>query len=167
MRTPIRFSSFHAYTIGTWIVELLAYFTGVSVRARTWRLPGLWTDLYTFYHRGRYGWAPRDVWNLDQYLERVLSQTLQHLADTTNAAPAGYPFTMKTAPVDDTGNPITDVEQWRSDLRRWARSFADVDVDELDELVVSKTWGKIAKQRQLERTRTLVELAKWWEGLWD
>jgi hypothetical protein len=93
----------------------------------------LWDDIRTLYRRARHGWAPRDVWSLDHYLNRELAGSLEHLAETTHGAPVGYPY---LAPhihdgdsmrpyrhSDDPNDVVTDHERWVIDLRRWAVCF--------------------------------------------
>lgn len=43
--------------------------------------------------RARRGWAPRDVWSLDQHLCHVTGGMLRHLAKTTHAWPESAEFT--------------------------------------------------------------------------
>lgn len=175
-RYPIAWCSFGGYLRWTpaWWSNLLQYITGILIHVRPsslprprveLRAPGWWKDVYTIYHRARYGWAPRDVWNLDDYLNRVFAQTLPHLADTTHGAPGGYPFTtIGKAPVDDTGAPVTNFEQWSADLRRWGAAFTpEPDIQSAD----WEQWEKDRKRRVRLRTQALHELAIWWEALWD
>jgi len=123
-----------------------------------------WRDLYTAYHRMRYGWSPRDVWNLDGYLDRVLADTLEHLAQTTHGTPAGYPF-KKAAPYDDRGDMITDHAQWTHDLLRWSAVFREC-ADTDDEMMMETGWQH-REQPSERRTRVLAEMSYWWESLWD
>jgi hypothetical protein len=50
-----------------------------SYSRRLDRARDLWDDIRTLYRRARHGWAPRDVWSLDHYLNRVLAGSLEHL----------------------------------------------------------------------------------------
>lgn len=68
-----------------------------------------WYELYTFYHRGRYGWARQDTWSLDNYLARVFAGSLKQLADKS----WGYPVDVESA------------VEWDSTLRRWSKAFED------------------------------------------
>ncbi len=47
-------------------------------------------DLKAFWQRGRHGWAPRDTWNLDSYLARVIGETLPYLAAHSHGYPGNY-----------------------------------------------------------------------------
>ncbi len=67
-----------------------------------------WYELYTFYHRGRYGWARQDTWSLDNYLARVFAGSLKQLADKS----WGHP-------TDSTA------DAWETSLRRWSKAFED------------------------------------------
>lgn len=44
------------------------------------------------YHRVRHGWAPRDTWNLDKHLCKVLGEMLAHLADNLHGWPESAGF---------------------------------------------------------------------------
>ena len=127
----------------------------------------VYRDLYTVYHRARYGWAPRDVWNLDIYLDRVLSDTLTHLADTTHGTPSGYPH-KKHPPLDEYENPITDHEQWVADLKRWSAVFDECYRRHETEWDVASSTGWLHRESHSERrARVLTEMGFWWDGLWD
>ncbi len=51
-----------------------------------------WTQLKSFFIRGRRGWAPMDVWNFDYYLSEVIRDGLIYLKKTTH----GYPGSLKS-----------------------------------------------------------------------
>ena len=155
--TPIQiFHITHGYRVFSryWWQRLLAY-----------PFAQFWRDLYQAYHRMRYGWAPRDVWNLDGYLDRVLADTLLHLANTTGGSPSGYPF-KKNPPLDDDGSPITDHEQWTKDLIRWSNVFDECAA--ANDIALSSSTGWQQRETFTERrTRVLNEMSYWWDGLWD
>lgn len=46
------------------------------------------SNIGSFIHRGRYGWAPSDVWNFDMYLSKVIVDGINHLNDEG----CGYPL---------------------------------------------------------------------------
>ena len=48
-------------------------------------------NLHYFFVRGRMGWAPSDVWDMDMYLGKIIPEMLRHLA-TYHAA---YPYQYK------------------------------------------------------------------------
>lgn len=167
--TPIYFCSFGGYRrfSRTWWKRLLYYITGIDLGCGLtnvrWGTTGWPHDLYTFYHRGRYGWAPRDTWSLDTYLNQVLGHTLIHLADTSHGSPAGYPH--------KDGAEDTNHAQWEADLRRWGQAFLDLHAWQQEEFM---TYGGDHKARLREEHRryqkvraALRELGPWWGGLWD
>ena len=132
-----------------------------------WRFvrKGWWQDLCTYWHRARYGWAPRDTWGLDDYLAGVLGGSLHHLADHHCGTPACYPQVNPTA--DD--HLRTNHNQWTDDLHRWAHVFGQY-ADRHD------LWGNDLPGEQIlaeERRRmdavqpALAELTPWFSGLWD
>ena len=163
--TPIPFCSLGGFRLFSsyWWADLLWYVTGIQisilhlyydVRPRIrWRVPGWCGDLYTYWHRARYGWAPRDTWSLDVHLNRVLAGTLEHLADHTLSYPATY----------------TSHEQWESDLRRWAQAFRedpqDVDIYDRDDNYTQHRAEEDRRRANLHAA--LKELEPLWEGLWD
>ncbi len=51
----------------------------------------LWRPVYSFYHRGRYGWAPEDTWDFDSYLSGVISQGIGYFRKNSNSYPGNPP----------------------------------------------------------------------------
>jgi len=178
-RVPI--PAFHVSSVAMfsswWWNDVLAYLTGLScprLRYETgswvlWGTPGWAHDLYTFYHRGRYGWAPRDTWSLDYYLSGVFAGSLTHLNETRWGSPGfvyqdvmrelglGNPETWDTSMLPhDEQKQVEDAaeERWSSMLDGWARAFAehpeDTDYDDRRENI----------------RRTLVEMSDKWDTLW-
>jgi hypothetical protein len=49
-------------------------------------------NYHAFLQRGRRGWADTDVWDLDGYIARVLSQSIAHLAETDHGYPGYEPW---------------------------------------------------------------------------
>ena len=140
---------------------------------RRYIVRGWWYDLHAYWHRARYGWAPRDVWSLDNYLNDVLGATLEHLANTTNGTPAGYPFI--NPKMKKNGEPKTNHKMWEHDLKRWGRAFDDLNWwDENDHHFPrdnDPNW--YAKYRAVDEffsnraQKALKQMAPWWRGLWD
>jgi hypothetical protein len=157
----IRFCSFGGYPrFGrAWWRDLLRWLT------RGWM-----QDIATFWHRARYGWAPRDVWGLDHYLACVMGGTLRHLSDTTQGAPIGYP----TKPdyrglvaYDPDAEPNFDL--WKADLRRWSDVCTDFVTDNYYELYGNDVqwWNADEAARSLALHRALREMEPHFESLWD
>jgi len=153
-KTKLRYTYFGGYLRFTtyWWKDLFHYL-----------YRGWWRDLYYFYHRGRYGWCSRDVWNLHNYLDKVIGETLAHLAETTHGAPGGYPNRTSTE------GSTTDFEQWSADLRRWSAAFLAVSRDDYYEIHGTnyQAWFADEKHRSEERDAAFRELLPWWEALWD
>lgn len=160
MEEHIRFSSFGGYRrfCGYWWRDLR--------RAVT---TGWLYDVRAYWHRARYGWAPRDTWSLDHYVAGVLGGALYHLADKSNGAPAGYPRT--TPATDETGDVVTDFYQWRDDLYRWADAFAAYARDDYHELHGHKPtfddWHSDEQRRRENLHRALKEIEPWFPALWN
>lgn len=131
-------------------------------RTLHWRRPGWLSDILTYWHRARYGWAPKDTWSLDYYLNGVLAGALLHLAETANGCPAGYGREGADKYED------SDFEKWDADLRRWALAFSedpnDVEIYDKPEYVLHRA----EEERRRENIRrALQEIEPWWEALWN
>jgi hypothetical protein len=153
-----------------------------SYSRRLDRLRALWDDARTLYLRARYGWAPRDVWSLDHYLNRVLAGALERLANTTHGTPVGYPYQVphirdgeSMRPYrdhDDPNDVITDHAVWQADLRRWAIVFReaadDSDIFQDGSPFATSESQLVEMQRRSDAVRqALAEITPWWEALWD
>lgn len=152
MKTKLPYSLFGGYWRFTsyWWKDLFRYL-----------YRGWWQDIYCFYHRGRYGWCYRDVWNLHGYLDKVIGETLEHLANVSHGSPGGYPT------LDASGE--TNHEQWVADLRRWSAAFIAVSRDDLYEIHGKdyEAWRADELRRTAERDAAFKEMLPWWEALWD
>ena len=170
LRKPIPFCSFGSYRPLTrfWWGDLLWYATGVSIShlyafgdGRTrWRKAGWYSDLHTYWHRARYGWAPRDTWSLDGHLNDVLAGTLEYLADHTHGCPQSYVVAAK---------PYDECREWNTDLRRWAHAFSE---DPNDVAINDRSQNYTQQRAEEERRRqnihvALKEIEPVWESLWD
>lgn len=152
--TPIRFASWpsHPPLSWPWWKAIAEWFV--------WR--GWFYDCRTYWRRARYGWAPRDVWSLDHYLNGVLGGSLRHLAETNHGVPGGY--------LSDPNGDCTDAdfERWKGDLRRWADAFRRA-TDELSEIHGEDhdAWSADEAARTAAVHVALKEMEPWWEALWD
>lgn len=52
----------------------------------------LWSNCHNAYLRARYGWAPVDVWNWDQWFTTIVPQMFRYLSKNAMAYPGRYPF---------------------------------------------------------------------------
>lgn len=157
-----------------WWNDGLAYWTGLDFSGRQhileidarrveWHRPRWCHDIYTYWHRARYGWAPQDTWDLDNYLDTVIGHSVIHLSNHTHSAPTGYPRLMNLpldgdwSPVTDYDwSPVTDYDQWRADLLRWGTACAMASAALEDEDASAAA-----------RTKALEEMLPWWDSLWD
>lgn len=142
---------------------MLWYTTGLHLSDElpvTWASPGWCRDIYTFYHRGRYGWAPRDTWSLDIYLNRVLAGSLAHLAEHTHGCPQEY---------FDGSATDNECHRWNAELRRWALAFREdpqnVDIYDSDNNYTAQKAEEDRRRANLHRA--LKEIEPMWEALWD
>jgi len=168
----IQFSSFVGYRRFTryWWNDILRYMTGLSVYSYQWSFqlyaPGWCKDIYTYWHRARYGWAPRDTFNLDGYLNQVLAGSLEYFAEHTEGCPHSYI-------VNNKDNFDAACSQWETDLRRWAQAFSkdpsDVYIeDNKDSSVPIYLQHSAEEQRRRNNLhQALKEIEPVWESLWE
>lgn len=174
-KTPIDFCSLGGYRrfCLPWWKDVLSY-----------PFIDFWRDCRAFIHRGRYGWAPRDTWNLESHLAQVLAGSLNHLAEHTHGAPSNYPNTNGHSfvhAVDEDKEGETIFTRWRADLKRWAKAFADyydwqnnsrdLGYDLADDSAKSptgrKAYFKAEKEIKNNVTKAFREIGPWFQSLWD
>ena len=176
---PFNFSSFSGYVPFTdvWWRHLLQHTLGFYVARERfpylgWGAPGFISDIYTYWHRARYGWAPRDTWNLDVYLSRVMGHSLKHLAQNTHGSPYMYPYKSSDeipVHVDGHREHDTDFDKWQTDLNRWGDALIHPSVNDYVEKHGNDydAWDKDEVERKAVRLIALRELIEWWDALWD
>jgi hypothetical protein len=49
----------------------------------------IYREIKSFIHRGLYGYANNDVWSLDYYLAKVISNSVRHLKEHLHGYPSG------------------------------------------------------------------------------
>jgi len=99
-------------------MDIYKYFPHHMWVARPWRAPiraikDEWYNIKAFLRRGRTGWAYIDLWNMDNYLGRILPAMLRHLADKCCGCPMAY--VDKYPDNDEAAH-----EAWKDDLRHIA-----------------------------------------------
>lgn len=181
-RKPIKFCSLGGYVpfCDRWWADLSWWFTGFHWNT-SYRELGFWkqfslgrpgwaADIHNYWCRARYGWAPRDTWSLDHYLNNVLAGSLWHLADNKNGTPAGYP-TIGGKPQEEMTDDEweTHHEMWIADLKRWSTAFREA-ADGCD--IYDAADGYVRHNAEEKRIRenlnlALKELIVWWEALWS
>ena len=100
-----------------------------------------------FFIRGRRGWAPSDMWNLDGYLSRVMGEALTHFAESTHGWPG-----------EDSGWPT--FEDWQAEIRTQANAllaYANHDTD----------WNDGWRDRAEANAKAIARLSEYWGHLWD
>lgn len=169
-KKPLPWCSFVGYKLlsSYWWKEVLSYVIGIQVQSALvswtlrsrrvmWNTPGWWRDITTIYHRARYGWAPRDHWDMYTHLEKVLSEMLLHFADTTHSYAERY----------------SSGEAWSAQLREWAIDIIAVkQFEESDEYLRLLDTDPQAFRQALERARgrrnaALQGIIESWDDLWD
>jgi len=156
---PIKFSSFGGYRrfCRRWWKDLWRTIT-----------VGWIYDVQAYWHRARYGWAPKDTWSLDHYLDSVIGASLMHLAEKSHSVPCGYP--KQNVAWSETFDVDAAHARWRSDLRRWGQAFLDAAaIDDLYDVYGSDYYMRdIATQERIKRRGdALIEMIPWWDSLWD
>jgi len=123
---------------------------GTFIGRRWWRHPQLlklpydiYREIRAFIHRGRYGYAPCDLWNFDSYLDDIIANGLRDFNKQNHSYPMG-----------DTS------EEWGSFLMDVARAieysqWAEREKPEEEDAAYDK---KIA---------SLHKLVDRWGSLWD
>lgn len=154
---PIKFSSFGGYRpfCVSWWKDLWRTMT-----------TGWIYDVRTYWHRARYGWAPKDTCSLDHYLNGVLGGALRHLADHSYGCPFGYPHPEKHLNDDDCDESF---DLWVGDLRKWATAFENASRDDYYEVHGSNyaAWHADEKARLEAVHQALKDMEPWWDALWD
>ena len=167
LRKPIAFSSFGGYRRFTryWWNDIFWYLTGITFYSFEWTfdygLPGWCRDIHAYWHRARYGWAPRDTWSLDGYLNQTLAGSLEYLSEHTDGCPSAYISAEES--VD------ADCDRWEADLRRWALAFSE-DPQDVDIFDVEHGYARHNAEEQRRRHnlhQALKEIEPMWEALWD
>ena len=178
-RQAIPYSNYFGYRrfCLSWWNELSRWVFGLSFgNPLHWGLPGWMWDIYSFWHRGRYGWCNQDTWSLDSYLNKVLAGSLEHLAHHSHGVPAGFPegveewVPSRSAEVSGTGSDDVDARflLWQAKLLEWAKAFSEdpSDVDIYDAPDYTKHRAEEERRREALH-KALKEMELWYEALWD
>lgn len=107
--------------------------------------------------RGRKGWAPTDVWNLEAYLSILIAETLEHLAKTDNSFPSDLlPLALDYRPTPEEWEHAA--QSWVNWLNETAQCFREYHrlTENLED----------AKAHE-EVKKGLARLAERWPSLWD
>lgn len=165
LRKSIQFCSLGGYRRFTvpWWNDILWYLTGLSgygMSCPAVGVPGWCLDIYTYWHRARYGWAPRDTWSLDNHLNHVLAGTLGHLADHTHGCSFQY---------FDESATDNECHKWELTLRQWANAFNE-DPDDVTVYDRTNNYAEHAAEEDRRRVNihtALKEIEPVWENLWN
>ena len=124
-------------------------------------------DIVRFCQRGRYGWAPMDVWgSFDLHLALVAGGGLRWLAEHTT----GLPGTRCTFDADmNTVNDDEAFAKWRADLSRWADAFDAFTRDDYYEIHGDdyRAWNADEQARTAAMHRAWLEIEPELGALWD
>lgn len=104
------------------------------------------------YQRITRGYSDYDVYDLDFYISNLLSEMLNHLADTTNGYPCGVDEEIENG-----------YEKWQEELRQAAKYIKDAtEIDYTDELLRRYELYEEAKKNGCDELAQ-GHLAKWHE----
>lgn len=158
-----------------WLIDLLRWTLGIHYHHHyawnepwfRWGMPGFLYDLQTFYRRGRYGWAPRDTWNLDHHWLQVMGQSLIHLAEHHSGSPVGFPRTDE--PYTEAERCEASAKAWETFLRTTGGTFLQHpdDVDIYDAADGYKLQWAEEQRRRDAIVKAWHELEPWLWALWD
>jgi len=135
---------------------------------RTWnKIIYIPKDIQHFIQRGKRGWADCDVWSLDDYLARVISQSVRSLEKIHHGYPAG-PFghalfsedTVADKAWSDTLNQIVEGFELMLDLEDYSFKLMDKKVPVTEVL-------KMETKRRAEAKEKMQLFIKYFEDLWD
>jgi hypothetical protein len=110
-------------------------------------------DIKAFIQRGSRGWADCDVWNLNDYLRKILAGGLRRLAKEG----ISYPGIGE----------MDTLEKWRSALRSNAKKLENVDYYEEDIYREKDKDGKLRENVYRDEKEALKFVVKWFDHLWD
>ena len=136
----------------------------------------LYCEIKWFLQRGRRGWADRDTWSMDSYLERVIPGMLIRLANAAH----GYPCQNKTCDkqcysCNQCPPQICDSckcqEEWEAGLLKTATIFRYLQENPWDERCSSAMSGAELVEESKKDEQMRKEALEWlfnnWESLWD
>lgn len=166
----------------------LWYSTYRFTRAPFRWIKGQWNNLCCFFHRGRYGWAWSDVWDIDMYLGKIIPDMLEYLAKNGCSCPMEVYETNghndELAHKSWTDELIKNAAKFRyaaadrDNYNPYAEEFRDI----LRKTGINKDWpadkkelkekyynedSRIYQEQVKQRTEALEWIAKHYDDLWD
>jgi hypothetical protein len=139
------------------------------------RIPYSLRKIYSFLKRGKRGWADNDVWGLDSYLARVISESLIHLSKTSHGWPAQDKFPTPeswTKYLEELSRAFKDylafsdweIERWKEYHQKFGKPNPQPDSFGLIETVLP---DEISKEMYAERDRKYADIILRMRGLFD
>lgn len=120
-------------------------------------------DIYTLYHRSRYGWSPRDCWSLDAYICDILIGGIEWLYKHKIGLP-----TWKEGRIDEEAE-----QEWNEILKTLIYGFWYMRECIVHDCVLWNNWTKDKKlpcnKCDINKIKkaTFKVLEKWFFALWD
>lgn len=102
-----------------------------------------------FYQRGTRGWSDQDVWSLDDYLAKVMGESIAHLAESSHGWPGE-------------GSEWPKFEDWQNELRAVSKQLLAYHDNHW-------TTNSIQEEERVYKdfVKALKRVSKYWGHLWD
>lgn len=119
----------------------------------------------SFIQRGKRGWADEDTWDLDIYLSKVISESVNHLAQNMQGCPS------QIWQVYEQNKLLTEKQKDELSLKEWINILKDIRngfkiVPKMFDVQVLKN-KKFQKYQQLKLKKAFELLQKHYFSLWD
>lgn len=145
----------------------------------------LWIGIKNFWHRGRYGYAWVDLWNTDTYLEELVTNMIDQLAERSH----GWPQCDEWPEFEDWQNELHALvrvmrlfsidyyedKKWNNQIeflynegtgdRIDKYRFNDDEIKEV--MKCTNKYEVIQKERSILGHKIFAQLEHMWGGLWD
>lgn len=145
--------------------KVFSYYMKLTKSPKSRYYSQIYWPVRTTYERLTRGWARRDVWSIDGYLDRIIPEMLECLRDQGH----GYPSEFSEEPYGDG----TGVERWNEILNTMIRGFrAHAEACNMDYLEDGERWeAEIHMPReealQKEFKKGMKLFVKYYSHLWD
>jgi len=125
------------------------------------KIKGVPEEIKYFIQRGRRGWAECDVWSLDFYLAKVISQSVRSLQKFPNSVPSVFKKELGCG--DEEAE-----KKWGEVLGKISNGFAAMcDIDDRAYVVAGKSFSVQETERKNTAKEGMELFVKHFENLWD
>lgn len=132
----------------------------------------LWVGIKNFWHRGRYGYAWVDLWNMDTYLNELIPNMLHNLAARSHGWPEGPDFPDMEDWIDALNEVATALElinfDYICDEDKWAEIKSKIPEKYAPTTSTAKyKFERLNEEINEVREKCFAFLVKNWGVLWD